>query len=547
MSTQRVRRPRGAAIGFTWGLGALALLGVLIMPAAAQESGARARCGSPAPQMYGRLPARPSGPALGVVPADGRPARWDPLTRLGTELYWPLEECCATLGMTLLWDPALLRGELQLDTLAWRFVIGGEVMHCGERAFQMQGPMLYADNRLLLPVSGLDHLTAGYLSGRYEFDRDSLLLVQRPPGPVATDLRIQQVSGRTYLRWTLHAEPVARFTSDGVGTLIVDLAGVFLDPRDPPRVEPRSGACLQAVEAQADGSRYVFRIASGMLGWRGQWREDRGEYQVVLTTRRDDMGRWQGYHPWPGAGPGGASSDSRRIVLVLPPEEDAGGETSASLAAARAFTALLGERVGTKLEAAGFDVTYLSAGAPRRGHGWVPAANASRALLALDLRPALCSDSLCLGLRIVTAASGELQRPLSSLDVLTAEYESLQRTRGESGGAGDIRETPAALRAWSQAVLQHGPESDEFAWILGAHLRAHGFAKLAGTPPPIVHRRWPAASLEGLDLPGAILYVGRLSRTADFPGESDWATLEPVAEATALAVEAFAYRREEGR
>ncbi|MCK4413997.1 MAG: hypothetical protein KAY32_10665 [Candidatus Eisenbacteria sp.] len=502
------------------------------------------------PLTSGTLPAPPGGPALGVVLSDGRPARWDPLIQLGPELYWPLEDCCTTFGMTLLWDPALFRGELQVDTLAFRFVVGGEVVHCGERAFQMQGPMLYADNRLLLPVSGLEQITEQFLAEQFTFDRDSLLLVQRPLGPVAREILVQQVSGRTYLRWILDSEPVTRLMSDGVSALVVELTGIYIDPRDPPRVESRPGACLQAVHCDPRGSRFVFRVGAGTTGWKTQWREDRGEYQVILTSRQDDLGRWKSYHPWPGADMTSAPADSGRVVLVLP-EEEVPDENAASrrapLAAARAFTAILGERVGTKLEAAGFEVAYLDEADRPVGHGWVPAANAGGGLLALDLRPAICGDSLCLGFRVVTAASRPLQRPLQSLELLTEQRRRL-REEWMATGLGDHQDLPPLPRPWHEAAVRHGPASEELAWVLSVHLRAHGFGRAGSpTPPPIVRRQWPAASLEGLDLPGAILYVGRMTREPGFPNDSDWATLEPVAEAIALAIEAYALRQEESR
>jgi len=491
----------------------------------------------PSPRTPYTLPPKPLEPALGVVFADGRPARWDLLVSWGAESYWPMEECCATVGATLLWDPAGFRGELRIDTLSIRFIVGGEVIQGGERALQMRGPVIYAGNRLLLPLSGVPLIVEHFLADRFSYDEEAKILYQRPAGPILGDLRVQQVSGRTYLRWALSQKPEADLFTEGARTLIVDMHGVFVDPRTPARSDGREGTCLQAIQPDAQGTRFVFRIDAAVIAWKDQWLADRREYQVILSRRGEDLSPLSPYRPWPARGPGGAGARGGAIVVVLPDGSfwaDRAGDRDLPLASA-GYVEALGRRIETALQARGMSVILLADDAAKPGRGWVPEANRSGAMACLDLRPALCGDSLIAGMRVVTAQNEPLRRHLDPLDLAGSGRRSER-----PGPEGDGR---AALQSWDDLGLVHQEKSEELAWLLAMHLEAAlAMDELAGERP-VVWQRWPVSGLTGLDLPGTILYVGRLGPMALFPADEDWKAIETMADAIALALEAYIIRQ----
>jgi len=486
------------------------------------------------------LPPRPERPALGLVFADGRAARWDDLVVVGSELCWPLEECCAALRMTLLWDPGLLRGRLDLDSLAIRFVVGGEVLHAGEQAVQMDSPIAYAHNRLLLPVSGLARMVDAFLRERFSFDVRDMVLRQKRAGPRIGEVHIQPVSGRTYLRWSLPREPRAELSSDGARALLVDLHGLFVDPAAPPAPEPRAGTCLYAILADELGTGFLFHLGGSVSGWKTQWLADRREYQVILTSRAEDLAGRGGYRAWLEPATAIVKPDPRRVVLVLPDERSLDWPSDGErIGEARDFLSALGTQVGERLRAHGFEVDYLTGGSDAGDSSWVPAANRRGAGACLALRPALCADSLARGWRVVTAAAAPLQRPFHPLD--RAREQPVRPLQRGSPAAGRS-EKRVSLPRWDRLAARHGEASEELAWLLAIHLRAALATGESEAGATVLSGRWPLSALDGLDMPGVVLYVGRLGPGRGFPAVEDWEAIDRVAEALALSLEAYTIR-----
>ncbi|MFH1143393.1 MAG: hypothetical protein V1774_02480 [Candidatus Eisenbacteria bacterium] len=489
------------------------------------------------------LPPRPAQPALGVLLADGRPARWDALVPLGSEQYWGMEQCCATLGLTLLWDPALFRGELRIDTLAFRFVLGGEVIHCGEQALQMRGPIEYAGNRLLLPLSGLARMIESHLGARFTFDADPPLLAQKPLGPLIGDVRIQDVSGRTYLRWSLPRSPDADLLTDGGRGLVVDLPGLFIDPAAPPRVAGRGGTCLNALLPGSQGTRFTFLVDPAVIAWRSQWLADRKEFQVILSSRPDDLVTRSGYQAWPGTSTVSVSRGTGRVVLVLPHERAWAGRIrdEGMLSDTQALIADLGRRVREALSQRGYEVETLEDSFDAQRLDWVAAANQGGGLVCVNLRPAFCGDSLAPGVRIMTAAADPLRRQLVSLEAAAPQVMNPAPTmfRGEAK-----TNDPVLLPRWDWLALRHGPGSEELGWLLALHLEA-ALAAQGVSESSVIRQRWPASAHQGLEMPAVVLYLGRLGTGRIFPADADWAAIGRVAEAVALSIEAYAIRHGE--
>ena len=524
--------------GGAWILSAAILLAVLV-PASAQDLPFDEEEGEPAlswsdsllyleqppecpasPLTPFDLPARPAGPSLGVIFADGRAARWDELVVLGDEPYWPLEECCAALHLTLFWDPALLRGRLERDSLSVRFAVGAEFLHCGETAIQMTGPVIYAENRLLLPLSGLARLVEQFLSDRYAFDARSLILREKPLGPRIGEVEFQHVGGRTYIRWSLPREPQADLSSDGARALRVDLPGLFVDPAAPPAPNPSGGMCLDAILADGTGTTFVFHADHAIAGWKTQWLSDRREFQVILTDRTEDLGGRAAFYAWPAAGAALSAADPRRVALVLPDDAawSALGDGGEDIARAREFIETLGSRVEERLRGHGFAVEILRGRIDEQGTSWVPAANRVKAAACLALLPALSADSLAPGLRVVTAAGDPLHRPFTSLE---AKHEEYLRPIRRVSPSGEKSREPVSLPRWDRLAARHGEASEDLAWLLSIHLRAALAAEDPEQSSPVVSQRWPVSALDGLDMPGVLLYVGRLPRPRAVYGTED--------------------------
>jgi hypothetical protein len=482
------------------------------------------------PEAPFRLPERPREPALGIVFSDGRLARWDPLEIQAGQLYWPMEAVCSAMDGTLIWDPDLLRGRLLIDTLAVRFAVGAEILYCADSAMQAAAPVLYLGNRLLLPADAIEFLVDPFLAHRFAFSRDSLLLRQRSALPagrvdVYTDL------GRTHLVWRLDHEPAPRLWGDGAQTLVVELPGVGVDVRRPPHAASSGGVCLRGVWPGTEGTRFVFRVDPSIVAWQTLWRRDRREFHVILSPQPGDLSRLAALPRWP---PARADRDAESpIVLMLPGAAALRGRGGdGRLEAANEFVCALAERIGKRLEERGRKAVLLEdSGSDDPEKNPAAQANARGGTLCLGLHPDACGDTLAIGYRIVSAALRPGQRPLFSLADVASETG-----RGPRAVRDDAL---PLLRPWETVAPQHAARSEDLAWFLDLHLRAARIASGAESAGRVLRQHWPGGPLEGLDMPGAVLYVGRSTPDPGFPTEADWNGLENVGEAIALSIEAF--------
>ncbi|MBD3235845.1 MAG: hypothetical protein GF330_04005 [Candidatus Eisenbacteria bacterium] len=494
---------------------------------AARPASQRAGCGgSPVGPLL--LPAPPPGAVLGVRFCDGRASRWDRLWVIGGRWFWALEDACSALRATLFWDPAWLEGELVVDSLRVRLVVGSELLRCGEQMIQLADRVLYLENRLLLPVSFASRIVGRLLPERWHFDADSLLLSQRPPGPGITRLRIQEARERVYLRWDVTERPDEQLLFDGAGRLIVEMGGMQADPRGDLTPPPRAGACLRAIWPHSRGTRFIFAIGEPVAGWRTEWRGDRGEFRIVLTTAQADLNGWQAFQPWPATvgaeGPGGPTvlagrREAEPLILVLPSlESEPRQQRDAQTQAALRFVRQLGEQLAAAWAALGGEVQIIEQLDSRTRAPWTAAVNATGRGICLRLVPDFVGDAVARGYRIVTVSRAPSDQALR-----------------------DLQAPPAAqsLRPWADVASPHLGTNAQLAWILALHLQA-------AAPEATVRREgWPVAALRGLDMPGAVLYVGRRGEAEAYPGVEDESSLAQTAEAIALGLEAFQLQRVE--
>ena len=498
----------------------------------------------PEPQTPFSLPPRPAGPALGLIPADGRPARWSRLLMEEQTLYWPLDEALDWLGATLDWDPLWMSGALAVDSLHLRFAAGSEIVHGDSAAWQLQAPILYARNRLLLPLDFATVLLPEWLEHRLRVAERPLRLIARPPGARVRDLRLGQARGRTVLAWTLPAEPEAKLLTDGVRALAVCLPGVFIDPTQVPAVGAAGDLCWSSLQMSTAGSRFYFRVPPGVVAWRTEWRAASGEFRLLLSRQESDLGRWTSYRRWPRPAPGGAAGDLPAAVLG----GEAGGEERA--AADRLLLLIVGERAAIdapasrlaelaarcrdRLSRSGIATEILSVAPDGELHAWAARANARRGFAALVLVPDAARDSLAVDARLVTASSHPDGRPLIDL------AEEAERLWESAGRQSDSLPRPA-LGDWDRAVPRHALDSAQLAWLLREHLDFLLRHEDGGAPEGNRRRaswqNWPSGRLEGFDLPAVQLYL-RPALLAALVPRAGAAALAGKAEAAATEDEA---------
>jgi hypothetical protein len=498
-----------------------------------------------------QLPPRTAANALAVVFADGRRARWDPLLAIEGELYWPMERACSALGATLLWAPGRFSGKLLVDTLALRFAVGSEIIHCGDEARQMPAPVRYERNRLLLPVGFLERVVRPLLGDRFLVPAESLALVQRPLGPVCDGPRVADARGRTTLTWTLASEPDARLRTDRVGLLAIDLPGAYVDPARRLGAPGAGDARLCSVRPYGGGAEFLFAVDARILGWDTEWRESKREFRVLLTPFAEDLTRGSTYRRWPAVAAGGGRPAAPRRVLLVMPTAEATSELSGPLAQEAEdvieFACALGDRVRDRLRELDLETEVIDMGRRPGMTEWAARANAKGGLACVILRPDICGDELGAGMRVVTAASEPGERPLADLAQAALEFKE-PLSGGDTGG-------PVSLRAWEQVVPQHAAASEDLGWLMTEHLQ---FAwRESGNPPGggggsasgssgVVWQRWPTGMLEGIDMPAALLYVGSDAAGRLDSLEAEPARIDALALALALALETFATRYEEG-
>lgn len=483
------------------------------------------------------LPPRPETPALGIVFADGRHARWDPLRVIEGREYWPAERACVALGASLHWSPGSFSGEIEIDTLLVRFAVGSEIVHCGDEARQLPGPVRYEQNRLLLPVEFVSRVVEPLMGERFRVARDPLRLVQQPGGPQVEGFEIAVARDRTVLSWRLPGEPAARLRSDGSSRLAVELSGALIDPLEADRLFAEAAAAggdaqLCAVRPFAGGTEFHFEIGPDILAWDAEWRESSSEFRVILSPLRQDLTRGLTYRPWPGGPAAPVSGDAqRRVLLVLP----SGGETrglrgEVAEAADRwvEYACALGEQLRDRLRGMDIEVEILedSRGDPTR---CAAQANDRGGFACLLLGPDVCGDRLGADWRVVTAMAAPGGRPMTDLD----------RGGAAPGARGTEADAGLRLRLWEEVAPQHAAGSEELAWLLVQH--ADSALRLTGSPAAVSWQRWPTSRLEGLDLPAALLYLGT-GRMGAAPDDADWQRLDTLALGLALALDAYRER-----
>ena len=442
-----------------------------------------------------RLPPRPTYPALGLLFADGRQARWDSLLTIGGTHYWPLERACAALGATLAWDPTFFRGELTVDSLTCGFVVGGEVIHFGGQAIQLPAPVLYVGERLLLPLGFVPHAAHLLMADRTSFLADSLILAQRPGAGLEVGPSTRQVGRRTYITWMLPERGRAFLTADGAYGLIVDVPGAEVDPLNPPAFEPRPAACLRAVRPYRGGVEYILSVAATTTAWRVQWPEDSTTLRVTLSSNRGDLA-YRTYHPWEAPPALDSPSDSARVILVVPRPwvgESAFAFGTDPRCLATDLVRQIGYRLREVLEQEGRQVIVLE---DAGNHDWTAPANSHGGDLCVCLQPDYSGETLFPGWRIVTPAMRPGERGGHWL----------------RGGGASPADDPAAelppLRSWEAVDAVYLNRGQDLAWLMRLYLETE-FPELRITAP-----QWPALPFEGLAMPAAIVYIGEFGDAA---------------------------------
>jgi hypothetical protein len=267
------------------------------------------------------------------------------------------------------------------------------------------------------------------------------------------------------------------------------------------------------------------------VAWQALWSRERHQFHVILSSHEEDQGRLDGFPHWPAVrSPSGSATN---VILVLPGDSASRGRgRDGRLDAANEFVCALADRIGRALQDRGYTAVLLEdEGSDDPAKRPTALANARGGALCLFLQADACGDTLAEGYRIVSAATRPGARPLLSV---TEPLRSTARgMRVERDGAGP------ALRPWESVAPQHAERSEDLAWFLDLHLRAARIVNDAASRGRVVRQHWPGGPLEGLDMPGAVLYVGRSSAAPGFPAEADWNRLETVGEALARSIEAF--------
>ncbi len=473
-----------------------------------------------------RLPPRPSRHALGIIFADGRPSRWDSLYVYGSNRYWSADRACNAVGASLAWDPELMRGEIKIDSLSCGFVVGGEVIHCGPLALQMGAPVIYIDNRLLLPLDFIKRMTETTLSQKFHYNSAAKLLVQISPLPASADLYIQQIGNRTYIKWPLSAQPEAKISLDGAFGITVSIPDVYINPEKPPEPKARRGSCLWSIVPTPRGTDFTFRVGPAIKAWRLKWHADHNELGLTLTSNAADLA-YRTYFPWttPAVIP---SSDSITDVILIIPGNDTGDDVSDLELDAVCCIRDTGEQIKLALEESGYSVLLLT---DTERSNLVPALNAQGARLCLMLKPLLAGDRIFPGCNLVAAPDRPGTRPFALFD------------RDAAPGSGQARQRTAtsqsetlAMRPWRRIAPAHAGSVREFSSLLSIFLRD------AFAPAPIRCERWPLLNLEGLDMPALALYLGDLNGHVAITGSNRIEVPERFSQAVTLSIGTFLER-----
>jgi hypothetical protein len=462
--------------------------GGIVMPPAAGDCPA-------APAGPHRLPPRPQGNWLGLVFADGRQSCWDSLNAAGGVLYWPLERAAYALNARVVWDPELMRGELVFaDTVQCAFIVGAEFLHCGPLAMQMRAPVLYLGNRVLLPVDCLSLMTREILADRFRFSENPPLLLQRPAsGPLAT-MTSEQVGNRSYFAWKLPDSRDVSFTTDGFGTITLDVPGVRLDPAHPPQPEPRAGGCLWAVRPSSAGVAYVLRVDPGIRAWRIQAREQGGEVRLALSANASDRDR-EGYRPWDPPHARERGKDSGPVVLVLPDPQE--GDLAEAPGDVKSLLREVADQVRARLADGEIDVVIMETAGRSN---WQRGIGARVPSVCICLLPDLAGRTLPPGLRLVTAEPLPGERPAFPLDELPAPLAA--PAKGTGGADGPV------LRRWEAVATAHAGGTHRLAWLMQLYLETEF------PSGPFTRGHWPGALLDGIDAPAVALYFGEVGSWA---------------------------------
>jgi hypothetical protein len=175
-------------------------------------------------------------PAFGQAPdslsvrfQDGRSALTIPVHRIDRAEYIALPDVGRITGQSFVWDPETYRGSFQMDSTTIGFVLDAPLLWRGSEVLQVESPVVYHDEEVLLPYSLIETLIVPALGSRASFEGRSGRLEIGGPQPWLHGIRLEREGRR--LRVVTSPLPRDRHARwDPRGMLSVQMIGVHLPP-----------------------------------------------------------------------------------------------------------------------------------------------------------------------------------------------------------------------------------------------------------------------------------------------------------------------------
>lgn len=231
--------------------------------------------------------------SLTVRFGDGRLPEVIPVYSFPEGPYVALTDLGAITGHGVVWDPETYRGSVQVDSTSVGFVLDAPMLWLGDDVLQLEQPVVYRDEHVMLPFAIVDAVLVPAMGERIRYDAETGVLELSGGEPRLRELRLEPDTRR--LELSLDPMPTSRrLLWDPSGILAVQIGGVFL----PPGYEPPdfSGRGLERVEVLPTkrGMEIRLFVAPGWVGARSS-RSPRGTLDIELTqTMRDvDAGRFE--------------------------------------------------------------------------------------------------------------------------------------------------------------------------------------------------------------------------------------------------------------
>ncbi len=456
--------------------------------------------------------------------------------------YLDLGDVARLTGEGYVWNPETFRGSIRVDSTDVAFLIDSPLVWVAGRTRQLEAPIRFHDERVLLPFSIVDDVLAPRLGERCRWDAETGRLTLAGPGPWLSVADVQVDPGRLIVRLgPLPDARAARVRHDPGGQLTVELRGVGLPVDFAPPTASGRGLVRVEVSPRSDGLEFRLDLDRNWIGLRSRFTGSDRVLTMELTDRPIDLEGAARFEPLVSFGAPPRRRDEatpRRIVL------ERGGPSDSSSLGAQVLSALVQELRFTLERDFRYEVDVIGdreAAARVRGRDPGPAPMGDVWIgLRLERYPSSSAREFLVVVPDPPVRWETVAREAVGVDTTLVSNDQEKQARsgfwrrlvsrrgGSPGSLARMRPVP-----WGQTGRVEAAASQALAQTIADHLRS----EMGDRPVRVVGR--PARVFRGVASPAVLLYPASRLDESDLESLADPDRIRRTARSLAFGIDEF--------